>query len=150
MIDEAKVKQVLRKVAEEFAFMFADEYKETGDLVCDRLIKSKMAFSGPLKGEIIMIAPEELCRNMVSNVLGIDESEGGGANVEPEEALCEFLNIFCGNLLTEIGGEENVFDLYPPEAEDIKVGNLEDIVSGGGFISLLLDDIPLFVKVDIE
>ncbi len=150
MIEEAKVKQVLKKVAEEFAFMFADDQENPSDeLVCDGLIRARMKFSGDIKGEIIMVAPVELCRNMVSNVLGIEETEEQ-TNVDPKEALAEFLNIYCGNLLTEVGGEDAVFDLCPPEAEEIPLENLGNLVDEEEYLSILLDEIPIFVKVIIE
>jgi len=150
MIEDAQIKQVFSKVAEEFAFMFAEEMENPGEVVCDKLIKASMKFSGPFKGEIIMIAPIELCLNMVNNVLGVEPSEDEGLNVDPKEALCEFINIFCGNLLTEIGGEDAIFDLYPPESEEIEISKLESMVDAEKYISLSLDEQPIFVKVIIE
>lgn len=148
MVDENIIKQVIKKVAEEFAFMFAEEEDETDYWLYNEHVKAEMGFSGEAEGVIIIIAPEELCRNMACNVLGIDNEEE--IDLSSEDALCEFLNIFCGNLLTEVYGENAVFDLYPPKAEKIQLAELENLLGKEDFISILIDDFPSFIIVRIK
>ena len=49
-----------------------------------------------------------------ANMLGTDE-DSDDASEASIDALKEALNIFCGNLLTEMAGEEPVFDLGTPQ-----------------------------------
>jgi chemotaxis protein CheY-P-specific phosphatase CheC len=84
------VKQILTDVAQNFAFMFADDMEESLES-SPPYVKAEMSFLGPYKGKIIMVAPELLCGDIMNNVLGIDESEID-LEIEPKDALCEFLN----------------------------------------------------------
>ncbi|MGC8739725.1 MAG: chemotaxis protein CheX [Candidatus Hydrogenedens sp.] len=147
-MDKELIKKVLTDVAKEFAFMFADDWSEQQDAM-PPYIKAEMSFSGPYKGNAIIVTPEELCREMMSNVLGIDEEETD-IEVEPKDALCEFLNIFCGNFLTSLAGTEPVFELQPPSAEEINEEQWEKIRQDADFVELSLDDYPVYISVECK
>jgi len=146
--DRTLIKKVLTDVAKEFAFMFADDWSEQQD-VMPPYINAEMSFSGPYTGKAIMVTAEELCKEMMSNVLGIDEEEID-IEVEPKDALCEFLNIFCGNFLTSLAGTEPVFELQPPSADEINEEQWEKIKQDESFVKLSLDDYPLYISVEYK
>lgn len=142
------IKQILINVAQNFAFMFADDLEESQD-TSPPYVKAEMSFSGPYKGKSIVIAPELLCNTMMNNVLGIDENELN-LGIEPKDALCEFLNIFCGNLLTTIAGTEPIFELNPPIVNEIDEKEWEEVKNDADFIQLSLDDYPIYISVKYE
>ncbi len=147
-MDKDLVKKVLTNVAQEFAFMFADEYSEPQE-VSPPYIKSEMGFAGPFIGKVTMVTSEELCKVMMSNVLGIDDEETD-IDVEPKDALCEFLNIFCGNLLTSLAGVEPVFELEPPVADEISEEMWDKIKQDNNYVELCLDDYPIYVSLEYQ
>lgn len=147
-INKELVKKVLTDVAKEFAFMFADDCSEQQD-VMPPYIKAEMSFSGPYKGNAIIVTSEDLCKEMMSNVLGISEEETD-IEVEPKDALCEFLNIFCGNFLTSLAGTEPVFELHPPSAEEINEEQWEKVKQDESFVELSLDDYPIYIHVEFK
>lgn len=147
-MDKELVKKVFTEVAQEFAFMFADDSSEQ-QAVGPPYIKAEMSFSGHHTGKVIMASPEELCKAMMSNVLGLDD-EDISVDVEPKDALCEFINIFCGNFLTALAGTEPVFELHPPSAEEIDEENWIKIIGNPNFIGLSLDEYPIYVSVEYQ
>lgn len=146
--DKELVKKVLTEVAQEFAFMFADDLSELPEAP-PPYIKAEMSFSGPYTGKTIIVAPKDLCKTMMNNILGIDEEETD-IEVEPKDALCEFLNIFCGNFLTALAGPEPVFELLPPIADEISTEECEKIKRDTNFIEMSLDDYPLCISVNYK
>ncbi len=147
-MDKKLITKVLTDVAKEFAFMFADQILEEMETV-PPYIRAEMSFSGYYSGKVSMVCPEELCESMMNNVLGIDEEETD-IEVEPKDALCEFLNIFCGNFLTALAGVEPIFELNPPFAEDISAEEWEKLKQDANFLELSLDDYPIFISVEYK
>ncbi|MCX8065358.1 MAG: chemotaxis protein CheX [Candidatus Hydrogenedentes bacterium] len=150
MINDKTIKQVLKRVAEEFAFMFTEEVEDTVYEIPSNLVESEMEFFGPIRGKVIMIAPEEFCKIVISNVLGIEDIDGEEISVSVEEALCEFLNIFCGNLLTESFGEDVIFDLYPPKSGKTDLEYWGEMLSNEKFICVLIEEYPVYVCIKIK
>lgn len=138
--------KVLRKVAEEFAFMFVEEPEEEVEAT-PPYIKSNIGFNNHIRGEIEMIAPKDLCKVLVSNVLGLDELPEEDEESGELDALCEFLNIFCGNFITEKIGTEAVYDLRPPKANVIPTEEWDKLKNDEEYCVFLLDDYPLLIKV---
>lgn len=147
-MDKGLIKKVLTDVAQEFAFMFADDLLEQQE-VNPPYIKAEMFFWGPYTGKAVIVSPEDLCKAMMNNVLGIGEEETD-IEVEPKDALCEFLNIFCGNFLTALAGVEPIFELQPPSANEIQEEEWEKLKQDTNFIELSLDDYPIYISVEYK
>ena len=108
-----QLEEVFISVLEKLAFMFAeavpkDEMPTRGGCSAP----NRNSFSGHASGQISMMVRRDICDELVSNILGVDPGEDGGA--DSEDALGELLNVVCGQLLTTIAGNEPVFDLSPP------------------------------------
>lgn len=99
---------------EQLAFMFSTPESEDRQMDTEDAVGCRVAFSGPVAGEVTVLISAEALPELASNMLGIDE----GDDVEPaqlEDALRETGNIICGNLLPAVFGKEAVFDLMAPE-----------------------------------
>lgn len=113
------ITHVLCDVLERFAFLFP--MPADGDEPApapDRGVETTISFSGPHTGRLSMVLPQELCTEVAANVLGT-EPDDERARERRHDAAKEMLNIICGQFLTEHYGEDMVFDLSPPDAENI-------------------------------
>ncbi len=147
-MDKELIKKVLTDVAQEFAFMFADLLSDQ-QKTQPPYIKAEMSFSGLYTGKAIIVSPDSLCKAMINNVLGIDEGSTD-IEVEPKDALCEFLNIFCGNFLTSLAGTEPIFELQPPISGEIKEEEWEKIREDTNYLVLSLDEYPICISVKYQ
>ena len=109
------LEQVAARVLEDAAFVFAmprcGPAPEEGEW---EPIGIGLHFKGPVVGHCELWAPKDLAMLLSANMLGTDE-DSEDASEACIDALKEALNIFCGNLLTELAGEEPVFDLGTPQ-----------------------------------
>jgi len=79
----------------------------------------QLTFDGPFGGCCELWAPRELARQLAVNMLGlVVDDDGADAREMDIEALQEAMNILCGNLLTELAGQEPVFDLGIPTVSE--------------------------------
>ncbi len=60
----------------------------------------RLAFDGPCRGELAIVAPRALGRLLVGNVAG----GAGCADAAADEAIGEVVNVTCGRMLREFGG----------------------------------------------
>lgn len=147
---EPILEKVVYRVLEEYAFMFGEllEEPEPPD-VPGPYLQAQMEFVGPLSGSIALTTPETFCTHLAANVLGLDpdDEETTGAATD---SLKELLNVICGNLLTDLAGDEPVFDLTVP-----RVASLTDeawrtafaVPGGKGF---LVEELPVFLHVTLN
>lgn len=109
------LEQVAAHVLEDTAFVFAMPRGEPPLAEGDwQPMGVGLNFKGPVSGHCELWATPELAMLVSANMLGTDE-ESEDASEACIDALKEALNIFCGNLLTELAGEEPVFDLGTPQ-----------------------------------
>lgn len=110
--------EVAGETLEQLAFVFSFPDESDPDALWEAEVAgARVAFSGPLQGELLLAISPAAVPELTANMLGLDD----GA-VPPEDqqldALKEALNVICGNLLPRIGGAEAVFDIQPPEILD--------------------------------
>ena len=110
--------EVAGETLEQLAFVFSfpdDTHPDT--LWETEVTGARVAFSGPVRVELLLVISQAAVPELAANMLGLDEGL-----VPPEDqqqdALKEALNVICGNLLPRIGGAEAVFDIQSPEALD--------------------------------
>jgi CheY-specific phosphatase CheX len=101
-------------VAETAAFLTVWPWSdEDGDLPGPE-IAATMTFHGPITGQLTLRVSSTMLPTLIQNMLG--ELEGSESpDSKARDALCEVLNMICGNLLTSWQGEEAIFNLNPPE-----------------------------------
>ena len=77
----------------------------------------RVTFSGPTQGEVLLVISSAALPELTANMLGLDDDETPPED-QQQDALCEALNVICGNLLPRIGGVEAVFDIQAPAIID--------------------------------
>jgi chemotaxis protein CheY-P-specific phosphatase CheC len=113
-----KIKTILSRTAaktfEELVFLFAfDEYEaDTGQTA--PAVAARISFSGFFSGALVLKLSAKILPELTTNMLGVDEQEETTLD-QQYDALKETLNVICGNLLPEIAGTQEVFDIDPPE-----------------------------------
>lgn len=101
-------------VAETAAFLSVWQWSEEDGDLPDPDIAATMQFHGPFSGQLTLRVNSSLLPVLIQNMLGeLEESDSPDAKAK--DALCEVLNMICGNLLTNWQGEDAEFNLSPPE-----------------------------------
>lgn len=108
------VRGVFAKVLEKQVFLFAEdldvsEIPDGGDWV-----EARMAFHGPFGGSLSLALPREAELEIAANFLGKEADDPEVAKCA-EDSIKEILNMVCGHMLTELAGEDPVFDLSIPK-----------------------------------
>ncbi len=112
--------EVFESVLQNLAFMFVEsveketlENMDSPDGVPEKFVKASMAFSGPNKGWVNLMVPEELAKELAANIIG-KELDKNISQRHLQDALKEVLNVTCGNLLSAVVGTKQVFDAASP------------------------------------
>jgi hypothetical protein len=108
------LERVAARVLADAAFLLAEPLEQPPPSPASwQAAGARIMFSGPFRGYVEIWASRETARKLAANMLGqdpadpeIDEAHG--------DALMETLNVICGNLLTELAGQEPVFQLGTP------------------------------------
>jgi len=107
-----KLSEVVARILGDFAFMIVgDELTETPpgqEWLC-----ANVTYRGPMGGVINCWCTRPFANELAANLLGMDPSSPDAA-AQAQDAVREFMNILCGNLVTERFGCEPVFDLNIP------------------------------------
>lgn len=117
------------RVFETSAFMSVWPWQSTDDatVVCDS--GATMTFSGSHSGRISLKVSHEIFPTLVQNMVGECET-ADEIRARAADALCEALNMICGNLLTDWYGEQAIFDLQPPRPVTLEeINALHDATS---------------------
>ena len=141
--------EVLSGVLERFAFMFvesADECGAEGD-VKGAYLYAVITFTGRTQGAISLAAPDDLCREMAANVLGMDPSET--VETAGEDALKELVNIICGELTVALYGNEDVFNLTVPNLYRVDRSKWRELGADSDSVKLSLEGKPLVANLMI-
>jgi CheY-specific phosphatase CheX len=112
-LEHAIVEAALR-VVETSAFLTIWPWSEEDGEQENPDTSASMVFHGPCSGRLTLRVHSSLLPTLIQNTLG-ELNEGDSPVEKSRDALCEVLNMICGNLLTMWQGEEAVFDLSPPE-----------------------------------
>ncbi|MBU0637891.1 MAG: chemotaxis protein CheX [Planctomycetes bacterium] len=103
---------VVSEVLGNLAFMVGDD--EDAVLPAGAVwLQCEITYRGPFSGTLTCWSTRDFAVELAANLLGIDRDEGeahGGA----EDALREFMNVLCGQLVTAWHGTEAVFTLSIP------------------------------------
>ena len=135
--------RVLEVVLEQLAFMFGEAVtKEEMITEGEKYLHATMSYKGLQSGSLGVAIPAEMSVVLAANILGIDEGEEV-ASEKSIDALKELLNIFCGQMLTTVYGEEPVFDLSVPEVKEIDKEGWEELLDLPDAIAMMVEDVPL-------
>ncbi|RPH94863.1 chemotaxis protein CheX, partial [candidate division KSB1 bacterium] len=112
-LEQAAV-EATQRVMETAAFLTVWPWsEEDGDLPLPDMAAS-MLFRGPCTGRLTLRVSSTLLNTITQNMLG-ELTEEDSPEEKGQDAVCEMLNMICGNLLTIWQGDEPVFNLNPPQ-----------------------------------
>lgn len=135
--------KVLEAVLEQLAFMFGEAVtKDEMRVEGEKYLHVNMKFKGKQSGNLGVAIPADLSTVLASNILGLDEEEEVPSE-KAIDALKEFLNIVCGQLLTTVYGDEPVFDLTVPKVSEIDKAGWEFLIDSHETIGMMVEDVPL-------
>ncbi|MCK5520813.1 MAG: chemotaxis protein CheX [Candidatus Marinimicrobia bacterium] len=141
---------VVCSVFEQMAFMFGDPIDCSDcEPPSDNILKVSMSFSGDKEGYIELLIVENMCPVIASNVLGVSPDDEK-ANIYGIDSVKEMLNVICGQALTELEGEEPVFNLSVPQEESVKVKYWKKAIKSDDYTCLDIDEFLTMVKFDIK
>jgi hypothetical protein len=96
----------------ELAFMITDDQPRDWPAGAEWL-EGEITYRGATCGTVQCWCTRAFAARLAANLLGI-EADQGTAQVEAEDAVREFLNVLCGQLITVWHGTHTVFDLSIP------------------------------------
>lgn len=109
----ATLATIFSDVLADLAFMFTDD--ECADAAMEEhWLETKIGYRGPVCGDLSFRCTRAFSQLLATNLLGAD-ADGDGNFAEADDAVKEFMNIICGQLVTALHGTEKVFDLTIPK-----------------------------------
>ena len=139
--------EIITRVLEEAAFVFTDTLfpEDAPDASSWEASGVALRFFGPVGGEIRMWASDGFSRCVAANMLGVGEDDPAAAE-KGLDALKESLNIIVGNYLTDVYGDEPVFDLGLPEPVEYEL--LRNDFDHPNAVLLAADDHPVLFVIE--
>jgi len=113
----ATLTTIFSEVLANLAFMFSDdEPAETppGEV----WLETTIGYQGPKSGNLCFWCTRSFSVLLAANLLGIDPDDAD-AESKADDAVKEFMNIICGQLVTALHGAEEVFQLSIPEIREL-------------------------------
>ncbi|MCA8958352.1 MAG: chemotaxis protein CheX [Planctomycetes bacterium] len=140
---------VLTRVFEEMAMLFAEPADPAGATPpVGEVLEAKIRFQGAQRGELTIFVPTETVVEFAANTLGVDAGD-----IDDQEAVFdaakELANVAAGQLLPEIAGVEQVFELTPPSARCIDAGEWAAFAARAGVAALLVEDAAVLIGVEV-
>jgi len=142
---EEMIVDAVSNTFENLAFMFVEEVdKSELENTGDEYFISKMAYSGDNTGSLVMATTKQMCINLATNILGLDDDE------EPEKSILgdafnEVLNVVCGQLLAEKYGEKAIFDLTIPEISSVDDKKWNEFLELDETVGIMVDEFPVLI-----
>jgi CheY-specific phosphatase CheX len=113
----ATLTNIFSEVLANLAFMFTDE-GPTVVSAGDVWIETTIGYRGAAEGTLKLLCTRDFAGLLAANLLGIDP-EDESVEAKAHDAVKEFMNIVCGQLVTALHGTQKVFDISIPTAEDL-------------------------------
>lgn len=108
---------VAAEVLGELAFMVAEDDPGAARPAGAAWLEGTISYRGPVGGALSLWCPQALATRLAANLLGL-EADAGSARVRAADALGEFLNVLCGQLVTAWHGRQAVFNLALPAVRE--------------------------------
>lgn len=133
-----------------FAFAIADPAApEEIAPPAEESLQVEMSFNGVMRGTLGLLTTRELGLEIAANLLGLEPDDDEIGSRAPD-AIKEVLNVVCGNLLTELAGDEEVFDLSIPALTEARAETWSAWLASPDAICVTVDDRPLLLQLRIE
>ena len=110
----ATLTTIFSDVLADLAFMFNDDSDEVQFSSEELWLESSISYLGGTTGTLRLRCTRTFSVSLAANLLGVDPADND-AESKADDAVKEFMNIVCGQLITALHGTEQVFDLTIPE-----------------------------------
>lgn len=136
--------QVVNRVLEQAAFIFADESGELSriDPYALSFVKVSLNFDGAHTGQTILIVPKDLCGEFAMNMLGCEPEECASEEIRIDAGK-EIANMVTGQLLTELFGTKAVINLSAPDAVELPSEEFFATLDANDYVCAMVDDRPV-------
>ena len=114
----ATLTTIFSEVLANLAFMFSEDEEDIIPSAGDVWLETEIGYRGPQSGTLRFWCAREFSVRLAANLLGIDPDDDD-AESQAVDAVKEFMNIVCGQLITAIHGTEVVFDLTIPALREL-------------------------------
>jgi len=148
--------EVFESVLQNLAFMFVESVEretlqsmESPHDLPEKFIKASMAFTGPVHGWVNLMVPDELAKELASNIIG-KEIDKSISQRHLNDALKEVLNVTCGNLLSAVVGTKQVFDAASPTLTEHDQQGWKDFLEEPQSIPFMIEDWPALLQFLFE
>ena len=113
----ATMMEIFSEVLANLAFMFSEE--EPVDVPAGAVwLETTISYQGPCCGHLTLWCTRDFATLLAANLLGIDPDEQD-SQADAEDAVKEFMNIVCGQLVTALHGTEDVHNLTIPVIREL-------------------------------
>jgi len=114
----ATLTAIFSEVLQNLAFMFNDD--DDGEVIVGEVwLETEMGYRGPRGGNLRFRCSRDFSILLAANLLGTDP-ESVDSPARANDAVKEFMNIVCGQLITALHGTEEAFDLTIPELRELQ------------------------------
>jgi CheY-specific phosphatase CheX len=113
------------------------------------LVQGEIHYRGPISGCVRCWCTPDFATQLAANLLGVEPGTDD-AQAASADAVGEFLNVLCGQLVTAWYGTEAVFDLDIPSATVCSEVPAADASSADAYAQLSIDGQPLRCTHAIE
>ena len=100
-------------VLADLAFMFTDD-DEAAPSPAETWLETTINYNGTSVGNLTFRCSRAFTVQLAANLLGIDVAEVDD-DAKADDAVKEFMNIVCGQLITALHGTDDVFNLSIPK-----------------------------------
>jgi CheY-specific phosphatase CheX len=114
----ATLTTIFSEVLANLAFMFTDE-EQIELSPADAWLETVISYQGPTQGTLRFRCTTDFSILLAANLLGIDPQDEE-ADAKARDAVKEFMNIVCGQLVTAVHGSENIFNLTIPTITELR------------------------------
>jgi hypothetical protein len=140
--DVPNLATVVVNVLGDLAFMVTDD--GPGELPGGTVwMCGEISFRGSVAGTLRCWCTRDLATKLAANLLAVEPHEGE-AQIGAEDALREFMNVLCGQLVTSWYGTAGVFNLSIPTVREGIGGPSADEADGKPLCQLSIEGQPLF------
>jgi len=137
-----KLANVVSEILGDLAFLVTDD--APADLPAGTVwFQAEVRYLGPVVGTLRCWCTRGLGTRLAANLLGI-EPETGEAQVSAEDAVREFMNVLCGQLVTRWHGTDSVFTLSIPIVHECIEPPHGDQLQADACCQLSIEGEPLF------
>ena len=140
--------EVVARVFQQTAFMFPEpaDMPEGMPAAGEAFIVVSLSFAGDRTGDISLMLPEVVCRELAANLLGEDITDDRLRETALDAAK-ETLNIIAGQLLIQMYGDKALFNLSAPEVKETAPADLIASAGTDAYACSMVDGRPILAAL---